>query len=233
MPFAAADTLLILPELFLTAAGLVLLLAATVGGRAKERAVALAAIASLVVTGLLIAVSVSSAKSLGQEYGPDPDVPTVIDVPRVSSEHFIDNDSAREIFDALAAPGIFAHFIHPDDIFDPQRSLGRTFDEMMKSLDDLVTRVDTAYPFLKARTASEAAADIRSFDRARLEATRGPKGLLLRAVDPPPFGLLVFVRTPRGAGVRIGSSCETVSSIPADGRHYLRIGNTACSITWD
>ena len=171
--------------------------------------------------------------TLGQEYGPDPDVPTVIDVPRVSSEHFIDNDSAREIFDALAAPGIFAHFVHPDDIFDPQRAMGHTFEEMMKSLDDLVTRVDTAYPFLKARTASEAAADIRSFDRARLEATRGPKGLLLRAVDPPPFGLLVFVRTPRGAGVRIGSSCETVSSIPADGRHYLRIGNTACSITWD
>ena len=83
------------------------------------------------------------------------------------------------------------------------------------------------------REASEAAADIRSFDRARLEATRGPKGLLLRAGDPPPFGLLVFVRTPRGAGVRIGSSCETVSSIPADGRHNLRIGNTACSITWD
>src|SRR5512141_1679729 len=66
MPFAAADTLLILPELFLTAAGLVLLLAATVGGREKERIVALGAIGSLVVTGLLLAVSVSTAKALPQ-----------------------------------------------------------------------------------------------------------------------------------------------------------------------
>ncbi len=44
MPFAAADTLLILPELFLTAAGLVLLLAATAGGREHERKIALGAI---------------------------------------------------------------------------------------------------------------------------------------------------------------------------------------------
>ncbi len=66
MPFAAADTLLILPELFLTAAGLVLLLVATVGGREKERAIAVSAIGSLVVTGLLLAVSVSTASSLPQ-----------------------------------------------------------------------------------------------------------------------------------------------------------------------
>jgi NADH-quinone oxidoreductase subunit N len=66
VPFAAADTLLILPELFLTVAGLVLLLAATVGGREKERTVALAAIGSLVATGVLLAVSVASVKALPQ-----------------------------------------------------------------------------------------------------------------------------------------------------------------------
>jgi NADH-quinone oxidoreductase subunit N len=66
MPFAPADALLILPELFLTAAGLVLLLAATVGGREKERTIAILSLVSLAVTGVLLAVSASTAKGLPQ-----------------------------------------------------------------------------------------------------------------------------------------------------------------------
>ena len=60
MPFAASDMVLIVPELFLTTAGLAVLIFATIVDRAGERRLALWSVASLVVTGVLLAVPASA-----------------------------------------------------------------------------------------------------------------------------------------------------------------------------
>jgi NADH-quinone oxidoreductase subunit N len=62
MPGSSTDTLLLLPELFLTAAGLALLLYATVVKREHEARIAFLSIASLAATGLLLGVSASLRK---------------------------------------------------------------------------------------------------------------------------------------------------------------------------
>jgi NADH-quinone oxidoreductase subunit N len=64
VPFPAGDTLLILPELFLTTAALVVLLWATATSRAGERGLALFSIGALAVTGLLLFVSARMAGAL-------------------------------------------------------------------------------------------------------------------------------------------------------------------------
>jgi NADH-quinone oxidoreductase subunit N len=64
VPFPAGDTLLILPELFLTAAGMVILLWATVVSRERERGLAFFSIGALAVTGLLLFVSARLAGTL-------------------------------------------------------------------------------------------------------------------------------------------------------------------------
>jgi NADH-quinone oxidoreductase subunit N len=64
MPSSASETLLLLPELFLTAAGLALLLYATATDRTGERKIALLSIASLAVTGLLLGVAAAIARPL-------------------------------------------------------------------------------------------------------------------------------------------------------------------------
>ena len=66
MPFPLSDTLLIVPELFLTTAGLVLLIWATAVKKEGERTIALLSIASLAVTGLLLAVPAAVAGKLPQ-----------------------------------------------------------------------------------------------------------------------------------------------------------------------
>jgi NADH-quinone oxidoreductase subunit N len=67
--FAAADMVLIVPELFLTAAGLVLLIFATIVSRAGEKALALWSVAALVVTGLLMAVPASVGAAARSGFG--------------------------------------------------------------------------------------------------------------------------------------------------------------------
>lgn len=64
MPFTPHDLVLILPELFLTTAGLALLVYATVVGREDERRIAVLSIAALVVTAALLFVSVALSPSL-------------------------------------------------------------------------------------------------------------------------------------------------------------------------
>jgi NADH-quinone oxidoreductase subunit N len=69
MPFAPSDMVLIVPELFLTAAGLVLLIVATVITRAQEKHLALWSIASLVVTGVLLAIPASAGSAARSGFG--------------------------------------------------------------------------------------------------------------------------------------------------------------------
>jgi NADH-quinone oxidoreductase subunit N len=64
MPQSPAETLVLLPELFLTFAGMLLLLYATFVARRDEGRIAALSIASLAVTGLLLGVSALSAKVL-------------------------------------------------------------------------------------------------------------------------------------------------------------------------
>src|SRR5437879_5612916 len=67
MPASSTDTLLLLPELFLTAAGLALLLYATVVKREEEGRIAVLSIASLAVTSVLVGVTVLLVKRLPHE----------------------------------------------------------------------------------------------------------------------------------------------------------------------
>ena len=64
MPFPAGDTLLILPELFLTVAGLVVLLWATAVSREGERGLAFFSVGALAATGILLFVSARMAGAL-------------------------------------------------------------------------------------------------------------------------------------------------------------------------
>lgn len=165
---------------------------------------------------------------LGQEFGPDPDMPDIQAIPRISSEYFLEPDNVLEILSALILPGVLSHFIHPDDIFDPERSKGKRFEELVHSLDQLLSRVDSAYPFLRRLNASDFAAELKAYLNSKLEISSGPEGLVLRVSNPPPFGLLVYVRVRHGVKA---SGCENVWH--GSSRYYFRVTNTPCILKWE
>jgi hypothetical protein len=57
----------------------------------------------------------------GDEFGIDQDVPKFLNLPRISSGHFLDEYEKLEIMNGIMAHGIIVHFFHPDDIYDPAR----------------------------------------------------------------------------------------------------------------
>lgn len=169
---------------------------------------------------------------LGQEFGPDPDIPGLVDIPRISSENFLDSDNAAEVLDALVVPGVLSHFIHPDDIFDPARSRGKDWEGLLAELDRLLAHVRQTYPFLRAMTAAQFADVVRAWPEARLEATRSPNSLVLRAPGAPGGFLTTFVRLP--AGVRpTTTGCEVLLWATREGRFHVRVGEGPCMIRWE
>ena len=167
---------------------------------------------------------------LGQEFTLDPDIKGVMDVPRISSECFLDEENAHEILDALLCPGIFSHFIHPDDILDPSRSRGLDFEHMALELEKLVGVVHKNYPFLGRMTASEFGRFLTSFHRAKLEVSKGEKSLVIRVSNPPEGGLMVLVRAPFQG--ELDSTCEILFRSRAEHRLYVKVGEKPCIIKW-
>ncbi len=170
---------------------------------------------------------------LGQEFGPDPDVEGLVDIPRISSEHFLDEGNAAEVLDALVVPGVLSHFIHPDDIYDPARSRGQDLDGLLRELDRLLGHVRGAYPFLRAMRARELATLVRGWSQVRLEVTRGPKSLVLRGPGSGAGGLTAMVRLPAGADAVAHGSCEVVFRSAREGRYYVRVGESPCTLRWE
>lgn len=169
---------------------------------------------------------------LGQEFGPDPEVPGLWNLPRISSEHFLDADNAQEVLDALVLPGVFSHFIHPDDLLDPERSRGRDWPGMVRELSSLLEKVDRSHPWMTRRTAVEASAHLRQWWKAGLRVLREAEGILVHVESPPDGGLTFWVRPPRDREARIQGTCEEVFRSRAESRIVLRSRGGACGIFW-
>lgn len=67
------------------------------------------------------AKSGGSAFFAGDEFGSDPEVPQLLNLPRISSGYQLDGFSQLLILNGIMAHGIITHFFHPDDIYDPSR----------------------------------------------------------------------------------------------------------------
>lgn len=169
---------------------------------------------------------------IGHEFGPDPDLPQVTLTPRMTSEHFLDGANVQEMMDGLVVPGALSHFIHPDDIFDPERNRGSTFEQMVESLAKLLESVDQNHPYLERVDGATFAIGINEFLTAGLKTIRHEDGIELVAENYPSEGLLVFVQPPTPGQVAIEGPCTRVWERPEDRRFYLRVKNQTCRIRW-
>ena len=167
---------------------------------------------------------------VGQEFGPDPDLPGITNIPRISSEYFLDSDNGLEVLSALVTPGVLSHFIHPDDNRDPERSRGKEFDKLLLELESLLDRVLKAYPFLRRMTATAFASKVREHARTKMEVVRGAGSLVIRAPGSSIEGLTTVVRVAPGMQPNPGDHCFEVYRAPEEGRYYYRVGEEPCII---
>lgn len=90
------------------------------------------------------------------------------ELPRLTSDYHYNDDSKWMIANSATLFGSFSHFIHPDDILDPDRSNGDDWEELSRQFGQMISDVKTKYPWMKAMTASESADNLKDFLRSQV-----------------------------------------------------------------
>jgi hypothetical protein len=67
------------------------------------------------------------------------------------------------IYNGLNTHGIFTHFIHPDDILDPERSMGLSWSELEKDYEAMLEEVERNFPWLNSYAISPGTNELRKY----------------------------------------------------------------------
>jgi hypothetical protein len=98
------------------------------------------------------------------EFGPHARHKDVYLIPRTSSGYPFTPAVRQLTVAAASGAGIWAHFIHADDIFDPNRSRGLSWAELKSEFADMIDFVNKHYPWLRFVTIREAHRTLESHD---------------------------------------------------------------------
>jgi len=101
-----------------------------------------------------------------QDFGVSPD--GVVNMPRISSGMKQDSSDMWVIHNGIAQYGIVSHFIHPDDMLDPERSFGLNWKGLSDSFDSLLTDIRSVAPGLRGMTAVETAIEIDKVEKLKV-----------------------------------------------------------------
>lgn len=91
----------------------------------------------------------------------------IAEFPRVTSGMILSDYDTLCAVSAMGLHGVFSHFIHPDDILDPERSKDQDWKTMRDSYSAFLKDIHTTYPFLRSLVASDAADALKVADSAQ------------------------------------------------------------------
>jgi len=93
-----------------------------------------------------------------RDFGVSPD--GIVELPRISSGMKMNSSEMWNIYNGIAQYGIVSHFIHPDDILDPERGFGLDWESLSRSFNYMLDDIRSAVPNIRGKTAVEAAIEI-------------------------------------------------------------------------
>jgi len=84
-----------------------------------------------------------------QDFMVDPERPGIAHIPRTWAGYFLEEEALLGFINGIMSFGVSSHFIHPDDIIDPERSKGRSWHEMRSSFLRAMKMIQQRFPFLR------------------------------------------------------------------------------------
>ncbi|MDP4179766.1 MAG: DUF2194 domain-containing protein [Bacillota bacterium] len=89
----------------------------------------------------------------------------IIEMPRITFGYEVDKEILWDSYNGLTSLGIFAHFIHPDDVLDESRNHGKSWEEMNREYCSLMKFIYTDFGWIRPFTATEGALELLKYNR--------------------------------------------------------------------
>lgn len=117
------------------------------------------------------AVYLADKESRGfeQEFDVSPD--GIINVPRISSGMYLDDFGRWSIINALSLHYVNSHFLHPDDVLDPERGAEYGWPQLYQWFGEYLDWLMDSAPGLRNLTGDQAAAAVQRYDALTVTTT--------------------------------------------------------------
>lgn len=153
----------------------------------------------------------------------------IVNFPRISSGMKPSQYETLAWQSALTLHGIFSHFIHPDDILDPERSYGSNWETLIDGFETLLSDVNDCAVGLRNLTASQAADAVYVYEEMTPYLTYY-NDKIIGTIDNFHGEGYFYLRTD-AKPVSADENC-TISCLDADGEgHYYLVHATAPEFT--
>ena len=84
----------------------------------------------------------------------------IIEFPRISAGYEKKDATMWSIYNGVNLYGLFAHFIHPDDVLNPERNSGKSWGQLSKEFTSMIGEVNQSYGWLRSFTISSASQEL-------------------------------------------------------------------------
>ena len=159
-----------------------------------------------------------------QDFAMDPDVHGITSFPRTWAGYFLEGESVLGLLNGLFVLSVSSHFIHPDDVLDPERSAGRSWELLRSGYLKGLVEVRKRFPFLREMSVLQASEELARLLNTGWKVTREPEGRLrvVRSSGTASPGTLL-VNLPEGCTADLTTGGSLLYSDPVSGRHHVRM----------
>jgi len=105
---------------------------------------------------VISALRYSEGEETTTEFGPHPVLDGLYHLPRTSWGYPFTSQMKLLIASSASGAGFWCHFIHADDVFDPARSEGLSWNELKSDFEKMLKFLKSHYPWLRYVSAKEA-----------------------------------------------------------------------------
>lgn len=125
------------------------------------------------------------------DFGPNREFPDIYMMPRLTSGYIFNETLKADLVSGVLGPGVWSHFIHPDDVFDQHRSEGKDWNGLKDDFEKMITFVKTNYPWLTAVNATDGYRDMRDYDEKGVDFSIDGRTVIIKVREP---GILLRLR---------------------------------------
>jgi len=146
-----------------------------------------------------------------QDFMMDPERRGIAHIPRTWAGYFLEDEALLGFINGVMSYGVSSHFIHPDDILDPERSKGRSWQEMRSSFLDAMKTIQERFPFLRAMDIMDAYHELEMLELHGPRCIKTSKeNLIVERASGVSSDFYMLVRVPAGKGRSLKVTGATV-----------------------